>query len=189
MCIRDSQYVAYSVVPNFKRLGPRVGKLMPQVKKAFGSADAATMMAQLAESGATSIEVAGETIPLDNEDIEVRLSAKDGWAAAQGSGVVVVLATELTPELVRAGYARELVRFIQDHRKSMDLNRADRINLSIHTDDSELYRAAEEAKEYIGRETLAPKIDVLDTKSANETAIEREIEDRPVRIFVSKQEP
>ena len=180
------QYVAYSVVPNFKRLGPRVGKLMPQVKKAFGSADAATMMAQLAESGATSIEVAGETIPLDNEDIEVRLSAKDGWAAAQGSGVVVVLATELTPELVRAGLSRDLVRLIQDRRKEMDLERTDRIDVVIATDSDELKQAIEENREYLTGETLAVSLDVVPLASAPENALDKEIGEHVFKLSVSK---
>ena len=180
------QYVAYSVVPNFKRLGPRVGKLMPQVKKAFGSADAATMMAQLADSGATSIEVAGETIPLDNEDIEVRLSAKDGWAAAQGSGVVVVLATELTPELVRAGLSRDLVRLIQDRRKEMDLERTDRIDVVIATDSDELKQAIEENREYLTGETLAVSLDVVPLASAPENALDKEIGEHVFKLSVSK---
>ena len=56
---------------------------------------------------------------LDADDIQVRLQAKEGWAAAQGHAVVVVLATELTEELIREGLARELVRTIQDRRKEM----------------------------------------------------------------------
>jgi isoleucyl-tRNA synthetase len=180
------EYVSYSVVPNFKRLGPRVGKLMPHVKKAFGDADAAKMMAELSDSGATSIEVAGETISLDNEDIEVRLAAKEGWAAAQGTGVVVVLATELTPELVRAGYSRDLVRFVQDRRKELDLERTDRINVVVATDSDELEQAIEENKDYITGETLAVSLEVVPLASATADAIEKEIGDHNFMLFVTK---
>ena len=180
------QYVAYSVVPNFKRLGPRVGKLMPQVKKAFGSADAAAMMAQLAGTGATSIVVGDESISLDNEDIEVRLSAKDGWAAAQGTGVVVVLATELTPELVRAGLSRDLVRFVQDRRKELDLERTDRIEVLIGTDSDELKQAIEENSEYISGETLATSLDVVPFVEALEGSIEKEIGEHAFKLHVTK---
>lgn len=181
------KYVSYSVVPNFKRLGPRVGKLMPQVKKAFGTADAAAMMAELADTAATSIEVAGESITLDNEDIEVRLAAKDGWAAAQGSGVVVVLATELTPELVRAGLARDLVRLIQDHRKALDLDRSDRISLTLFIDSEQLSQSANEAKAYICNETLAPIFNVLPLGEAVENAVEKTVVDDTVKIHVERR--
>ena len=180
------QYVSYSVVPNFKRLGPRVGKLMPQVKKAFATADAAAMMAELADSGATSIEVGGKSISLDNEDIEVRLAAKDGWAAAQGAGVVVVLATELTPELVRAGLSRDLVRFVQDRRKELDLERTDRIEIVIGTDAAELKQAIEENQDYLSGETLATSLKIVPNVDGHTESIEKEIGEHSFKMHVTK---
>jgi len=159
---------------------------MPQVKKAFATADAAVMMAQLAESGATSIEVGGESISLDNEDIEVRLSAKDGWAAAQGAGVVVVLATELTPELVRAGYSRDLVRFVQDRRKELDLERTDRIKVVVAMASDDLKKAIEENSDYVSSETLATSLDVVALADAPSGAIEKEIGEHTFKLHVAK---
>src|SRR5207249_11714118 len=69
-----------------------------------------------------TLDISGEKVELDNEDIQVRLQAKPGWAAAQGSNVVVVLATELTPELLAEGLARDFVRIVQEDRKSTRLN-------------------------------------------------------------------
>ena len=54
--------------------------------------------------------------------MQVRLQAKPGWAAAQGKACVVVLSTELTPELVAEGLAREFVHAIQSGRKEMAAN-------------------------------------------------------------------
>ena len=84
--------------------------------------------------------------------------AKPGWAAAQGPAVVVVLATELTEELVREGLARELVRTIQDRRKEMDCQFTDRIAVGIVTDSAELQAAIEQFRDYICGETLAVEI-------------------------------
>ena len=85
------EFVTYQVVPNFKRLGPRVGKLMPKVKKAFADADGGAILAELTEKGKSSLVVEGETIELDSEDVEVRLAANEGWAAAQGKQSVLSL--------------------------------------------------------------------------------------------------
>jgi len=67
----------------------------------------------------------------------------------------VVLATELTDELIREGLARELVRTIQDRRKEMGCEFTDRIAIGIETDSAELKAAVEQFREYIQGETLA----------------------------------
>ena len=176
------EYVTYQVVPNFKLLGPRVGKLMPKVKKAFGEADGGAMLAALTADGKSSIEVEGQSIELTSEDVEVRLKAKEGWAAAQGAGVVVVLATELTPELVRAGIARDQVRLVQDQRKANDYERTDRIELIVCTDSDEARQAVEENREYICRETLAAELTVKPLADAEDDFVERTIGEIVVKI-------
>ncbi|MDG1874672.1 MAG: DUF5915 domain-containing protein, partial [Mariniblastus sp.] len=152
------EYVTYKIVPNFKRLGPRVGKLMPKLKQAFADADGGAILAQLNESGQSSLSVENETIELDAEDVEVRLQANEGWAAAQGPQAVIVLATELTPELVRSGYARDVNRQVQEHRKRCELDRADRIELFLASDSPDLNQAIEENREYLMNETLASQL-------------------------------
>ena len=92
---------------------------------------------------------------LDSDDIQVRLQAKEGWAAAQGQSVVVVLATELTHDLIREGLARELVRTIQDRRKEMGCEFTDRILVSVVTESAEVTAAIDQFEAYICGETLA----------------------------------
>src|SRR5688500_9654069 len=83
------EYITYSVVPNFKRLGPRLGKNMPAAKKRLSEVDAGKLLADLKSAGKVELKLPdGTSIELDNEDIEVRLQAKEGWAAAQGKGCV-----------------------------------------------------------------------------------------------------
>ena len=72
--------------------------------------------------------------------------------------MVVVLATELTEELIREGFARELVRTIQDRRKEMGCQFTDRITVGIVTESAELKRAIEQFRDYICGETLAVEI-------------------------------
>jgi isoleucyl-tRNA synthetase len=158
---QGDQYISYSVVPNFKRLGPRLGKNMPAAKKLLGENDAGKLLAELKETGKSVLKFPdGSSIELDNEDIEVRLTAKEGWAAAQGKGSVVVLATQLTPELIGEGLARDVVRLIQDRRKLSEFQFTDRISVVLATSSTSLRQAIEQFRENIMSETLAEYLNV-----------------------------
>ena len=178
------EFVTYVTVPNFKRLGPRVGKLMPKLKQAFAAADGAAMLADLTANGKTSLTVESETIELDSEDIEVRLKANEGWAAAQGKQAVVVLSTELTPELIRSGYARELNRFVQDRRKELDLERTDRIDAWIKTDSDDINQAIQENSDYLKGETLAVSITQAACDESGVESTEVNVGDHEVMIWI-----
>ena len=178
------EFVTYVTVPNFKRLGPRVGKLMPKLKQAFAAADGAAMLADLTANGKTSLTVESETIELDSEDIEVRLKANEGWAAAQGKQAVVILSTELTPELIRSGYARELNRFVQDRRKELDLERTDRIDAWIKTDSDDINQAIQENSDYLKGETLAVSITQAACDESGVESTEVNVGDHQVTIWL-----
>ena len=153
---KAEQYITYTVLPDLKRLGPKLGKRLPTVRKLLAEADGSRLLAQLEADGRITLMLQDGPVTLDADDIQVRLQAKEGWAAAQGHAVVVVLATELTDELIREGLARELVRTIQDRRKEMGCEFTDRITVGIVTE-SELNsrRRIEQFREYIEGETLA----------------------------------
>ncbi|MEL6110189.1 MAG: class I tRNA ligase family protein, partial [Planctomycetota bacterium] len=154
------QYVQYSVVPNFKRLGPKVGKQVPAVKKALGEADGNVLLAQLQSEGIVKLELGEQTIELDSQDIEVRLKAKDGWTAAQGLDCVVVLNTEVTPELQREGIAKDLIRVVQSQRKEIGCQYTDRIVVAVEPSNDEVRVAIEEHREMICEETLADSLEI-----------------------------
>ena len=177
------EFVTYQIVPNFKRLGPRVGKLMPRLKQAFQDADGAAILAELTENNKATLSVNGEPVELDQEDVEVRLQANEGWAAAQGPTAVIVLATELTPELVRSGLARDVNRLVQEQRKALGLERSDRIDLHLVTGSMELKLAIEENSEYLKRETLAIELELEAPESKCESA-EFEVGDGTLEISI-----
>jgi len=153
------QYVQYNVVPNFKRLGPRVGKNIPAVKRALSQADGNSLLASLSRDGSVKIDLpAGESIELDDKDIEVRLQAKPGWAAAQGSGCVVVLNTEVTDELRQEGVAKDLIRTIQSQRKEIKCDYTDRIVVAVVTTDADVLAAVRQHHDLICGETLTSKL-------------------------------
>ena len=174
-------YVQYSVVPNFKRLGPKVGKQIPAVKKLLSEADGNELLGQLQSTGKVALTLPdGNVLELDNEDIEVRLKAREGWAAAQGPSCVVVLNTEVTDELRREGIAKDLIRAIQSQRKEIDCDYTDRIAVGIMTEDAETQAAIETHREMICAETLA--VELLDEALPRMTPVEIENGE----LFVSK---
>ena len=177
------QYIDYTIVPNFKRLGPKLGKNMPKVKKLLGDIDGGQMLAELKSAGKFALDLGdGNSIDLDEEDIEVRLQAKEGWTAAQGRGVVVVLATELTDELIAEGWMRDLVRVIQDQRKELGCEFTDRIEIGIVTESEALRKAVEQFNDYITGETLADSI-VFEALDGIEP-IETKLGDAEAKIYV-----
>jgi isoleucyl-tRNA synthetase len=177
------EYITYSVVPNFKRLGPRLGKNMPAAKKLLGEIDAAKLLAELKSKGKSALHFAdGSSIDLDNEDIEVRLQAKAGWAAAQGKGSVVVLATELTPELIAEGNARDVVRLIQDQRKDTGCEYTDRIRVGLVTDSTALKAAIKQHHDFIAKETLAAEI--VDRALDKVTPVEAKLGGETLTVYV-----
>jgi isoleucyl-tRNA synthetase len=176
-------YISYEVLPNFKRLGPRLGRLMPKVKQALVGSDGGRLLAELESTGKVVLEVEGQRVGLDSEDIQVRLQAKPGWAAAHLPSCVVVLSTDLTPELLREGLARDLVRLIQDRRKDLNCEYTDRIQVGVVTSSDELRRAIQENAEYIRGETLAAEL--VGEALPNAEGIEHEVAGERVRLFVS----
>jgi isoleucyl-tRNA synthetase len=150
------EYISYSVVPNFKALGPRLGKSMPLVKKLLSEADGGALLNELRSTGRVELSLPDSSvISLSTDDVEIRLQPREGWTAAQGAGAVVVLATELTPELIAEGTARDLVRGIQDARKDLGCQFTDRIELGVATASDEVRAAIERHADYIQSETLA----------------------------------
>jgi isoleucyl-tRNA synthetase len=149
------QYVAYTVLPELKRLGPRLGKRLPAVKQALGNADAAKLLAELRAKGHVVLALADGDVLIDENDVQIRMQARPGWTAAQGPRCVVVLSTELSADLIREGIAREVVRAVQDRRKELGLRYTDRIAVGVVSESAELRSALAEHSDYIRAETLA----------------------------------
>ncbi|QDU54914.1 class I tRNA ligase family protein [Aeoliella mucimassa] len=149
------KYVEHEVLPNYRLLGKKFGKLLPKVKEALNLESATELLENFRDNGLVNITVEGEQLELLPEEVQVRITAKEGYAAANDKGAVVVLATELTPELIAEGTARDLVRVIQDTRKETGCEFTDRIEVGIESDDPTVVAAVEQFGDYIAGETLA----------------------------------
>jgi isoleucyl-tRNA synthetase len=155
---QPDKYVSHEVLPNFKLLGPKLGKLLPRVKQWLATQSGAQLLANIRNNGQIDLALDGQQLALTRDEVEVRIQAKPGWAAANDKGVVVVLATELTPELIAEGLARDFVRVVQDLRKDTGCEFTDRIEIGVATDSPALTNTIEQFRDYISAETLAADI-------------------------------
>jgi isoleucyl-tRNA synthetase len=120
--------VDVAVKIDFRAVGRRLGKQVQAVAKAVAAADPAALVAAYRE-GTASVEVDGAPVPLEQGDLVVTESPREGWTVASAGGLTVALDLTLTPELERAGLVREAVRLVQEARKSSGLEVSDRIEL------------------------------------------------------------
>ena len=151
----DDELVDYVVKPNFRALGGRFNKATPTVAKAIGAADAAALAAELRTAGTANVTVDGQAVRVGPDEVIVTQTPKAGWTVASDGGETVALETTLTPELRREGLAREVIRLIQDARKSDGLDVTDRIALWWEASDPELAAALAEQAPVIAAEVLA----------------------------------
>ncbi len=179
-----SPYIEYQVQPNFRMLGPKLGPLLPKVKQALAGANGAQLLAELNESASIRLKLDSQEVVLDGQDIQIRLQAKPGWAAAQGRNCVVILATELSRELVLEGIARDLIRIVQDVRKNQRCNFTDRIRIVIKTEDSSILEAIEAFGANILSETLGLKIDLATAADASLVWNPVEVNDIQIEVAI-----
>jgi len=170
---KADEYITYTVLPDLKKLGPKLGKRLPGLRKTLAAADGGQLLADMEAHGQLDLELPDGPVTLAPDEIQIRLQAKEGWAAAQGRRCVVVLSTELTPGLIAEGYARDIVRALQSLRKQHDLEYTRRIRVRIVSDADEIRDAAESFKEYICRETLAESLESRSLTSEERGALSR----------------
>ena len=128
----------------------------------------------------------GETLEILPDEVEVRTNARSGFEVASDGAYLAALVTELTPELVQEGLAREVVRRVQDLRKQADLDISDRIKLYYEATPA-LAEAIELYSDYLKGETLTVKL--LAAKAPKDLpAAEAEFGDEKITVALEKAE-
>ncbi|MCZ7550410.1 MAG: isoleucine--tRNA ligase [Anaerolineales bacterium] len=149
----STEAVAHTIKPLPKQLGQKYGNRFPAIQKAILAMDAESAARTLMDGSPLKVEAGGETFEVLDDEVEVKAVAKEGFAVAEEGAYVAALVTELTPELVREGLAREFVRRAQDLRKSAEADVADRIRMFVVASEG-LKAAVEEHRDYVTSETL-----------------------------------
>ena len=148
------QLAGWRAKPNFRVLGPRLG---PRVKDVAGvlERDDGTLAGRLARGETVTVPLGDqENVELTPQDVDLAQDVREGWGVAAEGGLTVALDLSVTPELRLEGLARELVRLIQDARRTAGLEVTDRIALGIETA-GEVAQALDRHEDYIMSETLA----------------------------------
>jgi isoleucyl-tRNA synthetase len=170
-------YASRVLKPNGKVLGPKLGKDMQTVL-------AAARSGEWTANDDGTVEVAGHTLSGDDFELALEPAATDMAVGGLADGnAVVVLDTELTPELVNEGHARQLARWIQDARRSAGLEVTDRISLTIDTD-ADVQAWLQPHLEHLASQVLATSLDFADVDAAPSEPFE--LDGRALRFAIAK---
>jgi isoleucyl-tRNA synthetase len=171
---------SYELKANYRALGPRFGKLMPQAAAAIEALDAQHAAATLRAGGTVGINVEGAEHELTADDVQMVLQPLDGYQVEREGAHAVALDLTITEELRMEGLARDIVRAIQNTRKDAGLEVSDRITLSLRGD-AELLDAARAHEDWIAGEVLATSVAY---DMSDEEGVTVQIDGRPLRIGV-----
>jgi isoleucyl-tRNA synthetase len=176
---QDDGLLSYRIKPNLPRVGKRYGKLIPKIRAALDAADGEQIARQVAAGTAVQLDVDGQTLDFDPDDLLVETESASGYACAEEGGYLVALDTQLTPALEREGLAREIVRMIQDSRKQADLQIEDRIVLRV-SGGAAVMAAVDTYREFIEAEVLANRWAEDDFQP--QFSVEREVANELLRV-------
>ncbi len=175
-----SDVLTFELVANFRTLGPRLGERGKELKPALAALDGPAAASALEEGRSLTLTLAGAPVVLSPEDVTLRVRGQPGFAVSREGGEVVALDLTLDDDLRKRGLAREVVRLVQDLRKTRGLEVSDRIRLRLVGLD-----AIAEHFDYIAREVLATEI-LTEPGEGDETVLELDDEllTEPVRVWL-----
>jgi isoleucyl-tRNA synthetase len=167
------------VKPNYRTLGPRFGKQMPLVAAAIAGLDPAHVALALRNGKPISISVGGSDHQVGVDDLLVSMKPLEGYRVEREGSHAVALEIEIDASLRLEGWARDIVRAVQNARQAAGLEVSDRIRLTLDGDE-ELLAAARAHEAYVAGETLATTVSYSSSDGAEPVIID----ERPLRIGV-----
>ena len=151
------EVVSYQLNPLPKQLGQKYQSLFPKIRGALLELDTEEAASELLDGRPLEVEIEGQTVEILPQEVELRPVAHSGMAVASEGAYLAALKTDLTPELRTEGYAREIIRRVQDMRKQAGLEIQDRIRIYFQTGD-ELEEVFKSWAKTIQNETLATRL-------------------------------
>ena len=176
----DEDFVRYELKPQFKVMGPKYGNRMKAIASELARVKGQEVLKAFNYTG--SYKLAALDIDLVPEDVAVHIQPREGFVFESMKDMFVALDTALTPELIREGYARELVNKIQFSRKEQGFEIMDRIMVEWIGDD-EIKAALDAHGEFIQSETLC---DELSEAESTEGLVEYDINGKQVWMRITR---
>ena len=170
------------IKPDFKKLGPRYGKIMKALAAAIQQMSQEDINA-FEKAGTFTLKVDGVDAVIDRADVEIISEDIPGWLVANEGRLAVALDITVTEELKKEGLARELVNRIQNIRKSSGFDITDKVIIKIASA-TEMDGAIQSFREYISNQVLAKSIEITSEPIANATTLD--FEDFTLDVLVVK---
>ena len=181
VCDSLADIVKYTYKANLKTLGPKYGKLLNLLREKLPAVDG-TLLAPVRSGETVTITLDGHSITLAPEDVQVGTEQASGWVSGDDRGIQLALSTELTPELLREGMARDFIRQVQQLRKDANLEIENRIRIGYVSADAEIATMIREWGRLIQGETLADNLS--STQAAPEGAKTVNVGEAKVAIWI-----
>lgn len=159
-----SQFMNYSLKPNFKVAGSILGGKIKSFGKALSELNAHATVEKLESGEKLVLNLDGEDTEIEKDYVLVTISSKEGFDVAMENNLFVILDTTLTPDLINEGYAREFVSKVQQMRKNNGYEVLDNINIFYDGSD-DIKAALDEYDAFIKSETLAKSIERVTEES------------------------
>ena len=173
--VKDLKYVDNAagilvkrVKPDFKKLGPRYGKIMKQLAATIAEMSQEDILT-FEKNGSFTFDIDGTEATIETADVEILSEDIPGWLVANEGRLTVALDITVTDELRREGYARELINRIQNIRKSNGYEITDKINVTL-AHNNETDAAVAEYGDYMARQVLAESFTVCDLQAGEDTS-------------------
>ncbi len=156
-------FVSYSFKPQLKTLGPKYGKHLGEIRTALAEIDGAEAKNRLDNDGKLTLSLSFGDIELSEEDLLIEARQKEGFYTVSDRGITAAIDITLTDELIKEGFAREIVSKIQTMRKEADFNVTDHISVYLKGSKTVTDIAVGNQSE-IGADTLADSITAAEPK-------------------------
>ena len=160
------------IKPDFKKLGPRYGKIMKALAAQIQQMSQEDINA-FEKAGTFTLQVEGQDAVIERADVEIFSEDIPGWLVANEGRLTVALDITITDDLKKEGLARELVNRVQNLRKSSGFDITDKVNITVASS-TEMDAAITEYKEYIANQVLANSIEIANAPIADATTLDFE---------------
>ncbi len=169
------------IKPDFKKLGPRYGKIMKALAAAIQTMSQDEINA-FEKAGTYTLTVEGQEAVIERADVEIISEDIPGWLVANDGRLTVALDITVTENLRKEGLARELVNRIQNLRKSNGFDITDKITVTVLSSDV-MDEAIKDFNSYIANQVLAVSVEITDVIS---DATELDFEDFRLSVRIEK---